>query len=573
MTIAYLFVTESGVLIQFYDDYGYKLRSDVAARNGVKFVERKKFKQNYDFIYNSDTKIFVHKNKKLATEFQAQLNKDVVYNLTMVDEKAAYIHICKDEPIICNQDVMTAMYSLYDKTSIVRDEDGDYCGTPKSFYDCLSQSILNVCEKLVDQHTGETMVKCYNIVFDKAENMSVLKTMTQLKRSALSKLYKDNCVLTEMGLTNPSDPDKKVIPFNIRTFMCSRSLRPQLYRYFAERFKVDTRFTDIKIVLDFATTALCSIYNNMVTEDAGEDDEEEKIEEGEADLGVIVRALKYRYNNVLIIGLDKDLYLISLLNAYRFPNGIHSNIIKPTYNKETKKYTYPLQHCNIKLMWEELKSRPGLLEAMMIIIMFKGTDFFQRRWIFESVNDKVIETTVIKRICYAGLNVFSSAAAFRELIFHIASETDKKIAEHHRTKVKGDKTRALPRCKINPDDGNINWAWMQMMNHMRYWCTLDDFFVIGDDCGLLPRTIKDLRNWKPYFECGFGEGKSKNPAPEGLKYKIYEEKIKAPPPPNTTSTDMDVTGIIVQKNKRKAVEVLQVQLKKPNFFHPRHNID
>jgi hypothetical protein len=65
---------------------------------------------------------------------------------------------------------------------------------------------------------------------------------------------------------------------------------------------------------------------------------------------------------------------------------------------------------------------------------------------------------------------------------------------------------------------------MQLMNHLYYWATLDDFFIINQP-HLLETTKIGLKAWEKYFECGFGN-KSKNQPPSNILFEMYVEKPK-----------------------------------------------
>ena len=102
--------------------------------------------------------------------------------------------------------------------------------------------------------------------------------------------------------------------------------------------------------------------------------------------------------------------------------------------------------------------------------------------------------------------------------------------------------------KINKDSDEIlNWVWAQMMNHMYYWVTLDDYYNIEHEDYLLSTTISALKNWKQHFECGY-DNLSKNPPPDNLSLKMFTEETnnKKKRKPNNDNNN--------NKNKNKKIK-------------------
>ena len=501
MTIKYGYVQKiNNFLIKLYD----YIKSYKNAKKPIP--------QNYNFIYDIETQVVVLKTREEAKIRQLDLEQKVVTELNRPINQCNIIHMSEDNNAgLITQDIMTAMFDLHDNVTSEYNEFNKIVGTPIEFYNHLVRVILRNCNKFRHPKTGKTMIQIYAITFDKADNMSILKQSTQLKRVLDMELYDENSILTEEGLLpqgtavagtavagtvvpcNPATTDT-VVPFNsnnpvaqkidIRKFMCTRKLRKQLYNIFFNRFKTEESVQHIQIILDFESKGPYYLYEKEVLQ---RPDRCNRL--GEGDLAVFMWAYLYRDYNPIIMGKDKDLYLIALLNAHRYPNTLHTGI----YNVTLK----IAQHLNVKVLYEQMRLRPGLMESIMIIVMFHDTDFFQRRWIFESANDNAIEETIIQQICFNGLNIFNVEGAGTAVPCNPASINNVNNNDqggskglcpslwhpkdfmkllHAIEKEHESKSRNCKKCKLNPNMKQLNWAWMQLMNHFYYWVTLDDFF-------------------------------------------------------------------------------------------------
>lgn len=514
--------------------------------NILSLLVSKKITRNYNFLLQVETQVIVHKTEQEAIKYQINLFENVILpepcllemasnpndtrmqtpefqlkvhkNIQITPTECNFIHVTEEKPILICQDIMTAMFDLYDHDSNgIRQRPNaegkfDIVGTPLGFCNHLINVIKRNCFKFRNPKTGQTLVNTYVITYDKADYMSVLKEMTQLKRSQNQTLYDENSIITENGIIEPSkkgsvneltSPDGEKI--EIRQFMRTRKLRIQLYKLFFEKIKQVDGFDTTEIILDFESSGPYYLFCNEVVQ------RPERINRlGEGDLAVFIWAIFYRDYHPIIMGKDKDLYLIALLNAHRFPNTLHTSI----YNSSLKL----APHFDAKALCQALTLRPGLMEAIMIIVMFNTTDFFQRRWVFEQANNAIIEEIVLKKICFDKLHIFEKPEHFLKLIHAIDVEHDPK-------------KRSCKRCKVNPNKKQLNWAWFQMMNHLYYWTTLDDHFIINQP-HLLEKTKQDLKNWEPYFECGFKL--SKNNPPPNIPWEIYldPEEAKAKPKPS-----------------------------------------
>lgn len=303
--------------------------------------------------------------------------------------------------------------------------------------------------------------------------------------------------MQDEGICIPSVCSGKPLQFDTRLFLSNRSFRPVFFRYLFSKLIQDPDMASYRLVIDF-----------MLPQENEEDYVPKLFYQGritplpclrnpigEGDVAVVWMAKAIENNlsilypifyplapastslpsaTFIILGLDKDLHYIALLNAHRFQNTLYSQVWSPTDNQ------YHL--CNNTYLMNEFCFRPFLAEAFLLITFFHDTDFFHHNWLLFNSNVDAVEHGVMKwaveqHTVYEGIFTnkerttpssifYRPESMFSRLFVSIENSHDKKLFPKVRNMVmETDMSRA---CTI----------WSKIMDHFVYWSSCDCHFQI-----------------------------------------------------------------------------------------------
>lgn len=490
MTIKYKFPSRLGKLFAQYDQF-------YATNHGNKRPDPD-CKTLLDIIQETPGRVYVVQTEEERKQREIQYYYKMTGQASTHKDELDPIYLLPHEKLVLLEDMMTRLHGFgYAKPE-------GY--TADELYESLVGHIISLTQDV--RFCGK--VGTYVMQFDKSAYVNPMKMLTQADRIRKQKEepYDNRMILSSNGLVSkdqlanrPDEEEEHTAELiQMGRLMGNRDLRVQLYRFFLSKLKTDKRIHPIQLILDFEEkTGPTILYKGVCAE------KPELIHyQGEADLGVVQWLGRFTKQGrpCMIVGTDKDLYFTVLLNIHRFNQRIYINIRNPVRQD--------YQFCDMNMLSQWIYVRTGFMEAFLFMIMFQGTDFFFKNWVFGSSNEEAMEAALMKDFATytnevspgqslpanvplahclrTGQNPLRSPVHFQRILTKIETEHD---PGKYRCK----------RAQLVTDKEQINWAYTQIMNHWYYWASLDGVRPI-DSHLIRPDTKDILSQWAPHFKCG-----------------------------------------------------------------------
>ena len=286
-------------------------------------------------------------------------------------QEIGIVQVESGERLSLFHDCMASVYQMFVDLH-VRDWDfqptpeyGPATGSMSTFgiYNCWLKTMLEVFAQY-------PQMWMYFMCFDKGSPPQ--KADEQAERAKTAEMYPEDAILDHDGISFQHDETGERVheDINIRRFMNTRSLRPQLYDYCAAQVVLDKRANDIRFGMDYALDRGPWIFAGGKCREAPEF----RNDKLEADISAYHLALQMPHtHHILMRCRDRDLLAIGLFLAHQFQRTI-------LFQQS------PKELIDLKYVAEHLES----IDALVLAAILGGCDYFSKDKLLYFIPNNVI---------------------------------------------------------------------------------------------------------------------------------------------------------------------------------------
>jgi hypothetical protein len=222
--------------------------------------------------------------------------------------------------------------------------------------------------------------------------------------------YPDTARLTTEGIIL----DQKPQPFSLARVMGNRRVRHRMYEVFKDMMAADPRLSGCRITFDYSEEG--PVFIDLGKPPVVRKDLQNNL--GEADLGVVWWARRYRKHHVLVHSTDLDTLLILMLHGYGFRRSLYMQL--PSSQARGGHCCVDITGLNSSLMYM------GVSPVVVVMgMMMAGTDFVKKKELCPGGNDRKVLDFVVNTWFQEGDKMFWESEVYAGMLTEARSSSSR----------------------------------------------------------------------------------------------------------------------------------------------------